>query len=87
MSKHLPKNVRAAKAKAHIREMERHWNPKNNETFAEQDLQCSKVFLWRCPRGHEWRDKMAAIRGRPTPLCPKCRELLNKMKDKVLTLP
>lgn len=31
----------------------------------------------------EEREKLAAVRSRPKPLCPKCREEHNKLKDKL----
>ena len=62
--------------------MAKHWSPKNKEEFSEQSTQSRREFWWVCPKGHEWREKMAAVKSRPLPLCSKCRELHNNKQNK-----
>ena len=69
--------------RVHIIAMAKHWSPKNKEDFYEVSTQSTRVFCWKCPRGHEWRAKMAQVKSGRVPLCTKCRELHNKLKDKL----
>ena len=53
-------------------ELIKEWSPKNELKPEEVTKGCSRLVLWRCSKGHEWKALTSnRVRGNPCPICAR----------------
>lgn len=58
----------------------REWHPKKNGKLTPKDIIAgsSKVYWWKCNKGHEWKAKVCD-RNNGKRKCPKCEDEIRKL--------